>query len=334
MATNEPEDGQTSTAPPNYQISVRGFSDEESARELGQTVGAAITTIGRHINIGNLDGVTVAFDYDQALLDLDRGYETNYSLTKTTGDAVGVAMTPSVLRNGELKSHILVNACIARFISDSDHEYFSTALHILAHECAHVEVTEKFERCFPNYLLQHRHDDYVCALRWQVILACWDEYAVTRICAGIGEDPTEGYEATFLAQLSSVRAKVRNQILSYRLHGDVDRLLSELFELLGNLQKFAAYLIGNMEGFGITLEELPDTKSAISGSWFEPYFERLVDECERLFSRYGQWTSLDEFEAIADITEELLSESGVHLTALSNGKHYVDVPFTVETMPT
>ena len=330
---NQDDIANASTIPKNYQISLRGFAEHAQAEELGYVISAAVNEIGRTTDVSNLDGITIAFDYDQALLDLDRGYPTNYALTKSTGDAIGVAMTPSVIRDGKLKSHILINAELAQFLTNVEHEYFRTALHTLAHECAHVEVTERFDKCFPNYLLKHKHASYVLAQRWEVILACWDEYAVTRICAGFGEDPTEGYESTFITQLASARSNGIKSIKSFRTHADVDRLLSELFKLLGNLLKFTSYHIGNMKGYDIVLEHRAQSQEALSQSWFEPYFNRLSVVCDQLFNKYGQWEKLEEFEPIADIYFDMLEDFGVHVVPLSGGTYYVNVPFSAETMP-
>jgi hypothetical protein len=49
----------------------------------------------------------------------------------------------------------------------------------------------------------------------------WDEYAVTWICAPFGEQPTAGYEETFISALSEARLKANNLIKAYRAHAPV-----------------------------------------------------------------------------------------------------------------
>lgn len=64
------------------------------------------------IDLTTLDGITIAFDYAQALLELDRGYETKHKLTPSDGIVLGVAMTRAVIGDGMIKSHMLFNAGI------------------------------------------------------------------------------------------------------------------------------------------------------------------------------------------------------------------------------
>ncbi|WP_222598066.1 hypothetical protein, partial [Neisseria gonorrhoeae] len=125
---------------------------EEHARTFGNLVATYVRALSRYIDMSALDGITIAADYAQALLELDRGYETNHKLTPSEGIALGVAMTPAVIRDGKVKSHILFNAGVLLPLEDDENEFFEQALHTLAHECAHVEVTERFNAAFPGIL--------------------------------------------------------------------------------------------------------------------------------------------------------------------------------------
>ncbi|WP_314963862.1 hypothetical protein [Bradyrhizobium cosmicum] len=56
------------TAPENMSIRLRCFDTETDVRSLNS-----------YIDLTTLDGITIALDYAQALLDLDRGYATSFS---------------------------------------------------------------------------------------------------------------------------------------------------------------------------------------------------------------------------------------------------------------
>jgi hypothetical protein len=165
---------------------LRAFDTEEHARRFGDALVDHIRALSRYIDLQELDGVTVAFDYAQALLDFDRGYETSHKLVPSSDIALGVAMTPSVKRDGRIKSHMLFYAETLLPLEDDKDALYEQALHLLGHECAHVEVTAVFNSSFPGVLLQAMTSDFHDHLRWGVIFSCWDEYAVTRICAPIG----------------------------------------------------------------------------------------------------------------------------------------------------
>jgi hypothetical protein len=333
VPTSESSTERPTTTPVGFPISVRGFESEAEAAEFAQLLGEYVIEISRNIDLSQLDGVTVAYDYSQALANLDRGYQSAQTLTPSEGAVVGVAMTPSVIRGEQLKSHIVFNALYVRPLENTEHEYYRSALHTLAHECAHVEVTHSFDMAFPNRLLKRGHADMQDALRWQVILACWDEYAATSITAQYGEAPTVGYEDTLLGALAEIRNQVNELIIAYRVHADVQRILEEVYSAMGNLLKFSAYHLGNLAGLGMAWTEMPRTVTALEGHWFRSYFFRLEQACREVAGEYSAWKDDSAFRIIGDLVDELVALAGLHITKTLNGGLHVNIPFTAETMP-
>lgn len=324
---NSPEDELgPPTASENLCVTARGFSTEGDARELGTAVCEYVILMSRHFDLSRLDGVTVAYDYAQALASLDRGYKTNHVLTPSDSHAVGVAMTPSVIRDGTLKSHIVFSAPIVAPIAKPDPESFMLPLHVIAHECAHVEVTKKFDEAFPNTLLRQRYSDSREAFRWQVILACWEEYAATRLSANFGEDPTAGYEETFVKYLTEAHSKASAHIRAYRLHGNLDQVYSQVYGVLGDLLKFAAYALGNSDGHRVEMTDRTALTAAIAGHWFEPYCRRLHDACRAIAAQYGRWQDKTSFEVIGDIADEVVAFCGIKHRYLRDGTLCLDIP--------
>lgn len=314
------------TAAANLCVTARGFSAEEEARGIGTAVRKCVILLSRHFDLSRLDGVTVAYDYAQALKSLDRGYQTSHLLTPSDDHAVGVAMTPLVIRDGTIKSHIVFNAHIVAPIATLDPELIQLPLHVIAHECSHVEITKKFDEAFPNDLLQPRDNDYRDAFRWQVILACWDEYAATRMSANIGEDPTDGYEDIFLKHLAAVQSTAQAYIRAYRRHGNVSQVYAEVYGVLGDLLKFASYALGNSDGHHVDPEARTALTNYLVDNWFEPYFKRLHDACRAIAHRYGRWPDKTSFEVIGDIADEVVALCGIKHRYLPDGRLYLDIP--------
>lgn len=322
------------SAPDSIPINVQCFDDAERSKEFGHLVGSFIRELSRYIDLNSLDGITIAANYEQALLELDRGYETKHELTPSEEHAIGVAMTPAVVRDGKIKSHIVLNASYATPLKNDAHEDFDQALHLLAHECAHVEVTQRFNAAFPGSLLQRAPQDAHDAIRWQIILACWDEYAVTWISAPIGRDPTDGYEEVFIGALDKIKAQANELIKAYRLHRDINKVLFDVYGAYGDLMKFAAYHLGNLRGKDLALQDRPKTIKALEGHWFAPHLEKLDATLQNIAEDYGRWDDQECFEALGDLADELAVHGGMSVTHLGNGELHVDIPFTAETVPT
>jgi len=333
-SSNSFDDSPPETAPENISLSLRGFGTEEHARAFGNLVASYIRALSRHIDLTKLDGVTISSDYAQSLLDLDRGYTTSFKLMPSEGIAFGVAMTPAVIRDGEIKSHMLFNAGVLLPLEDENNELYAQALHTLAHECAHVEVTARFDNAFPFVLLQSKHPNAHAHFRWEIIKACWDEYAVTQICAPFGRRPTDDYEETFITSLEITRLRANELIKAYRTHSNIEQITAEIYGVYGELLKFASYHLGNMIGLGLSVDDLPKTKSALDGHWFEPHFAELQRICGKIAENYGEWADKSAFEALGDLADKIVAEGGVIITEHNDdGGFFVDVPFTPQTMP-
>lgn len=143
------------------------------------------------------------------------------------------------------------------------------------------------------------------------------------------EDRANG---TACKMLLMVRDRANDAIRAYRQHGVVDTLLIEVFGIYGNLMKFASYYSGNLHGLGLAIDQQPFAASALAGHWFEPHFYRLVELCDELFAEYGGWQDKESFEKIGRLAETILAEGGVFITPMEEG-HYINVPFTFDTMP-
>jgi len=321
-----------STAPASIPISVRGFADEQRARAFGERLGAWLHELGRRFDLSALDGVTVAADYAEALQSIDRGFVATRSLAPTREHARGVAMAVPVLCNGFVKSHLVLDLNYVAWLEDSEADGFSYAVHLLAHECAHVEVTAAYDRCFPGVLLRKRISE---AEGWSVGIAgiCWDEFAATSLCAGIGHDPTNDYETTFVSVVANARDRANEKIVAYRSHGDTGQVVGEVFGIYGDVLKFASYVAGNMHGRRLSIAECPDLDAALSGHWFQPYFERLQLVCGAIADGFGAWSSTEAFDALSILVDDVVRSGGVILTRTPNGGFYADIPFTAETLP-
>jgi hypothetical protein len=322
------------TAPTSIAVSLRGFADAAFAEPFANTIAAAVRTISCYINLERLDGITVAFDYDEALAQLDRGYQASKPLTRTgTDQLVGVAMTPAVLRNGAVKSHMVFHAPLVVGLEQPGTEVFRRALYLVAHECGHVEDLKLRDDAFPGTILQRSIPNIEDAILDQVAGVVWEEYAASRVSAIFGEDETAIYERSFTSVLAVARDQANAAIRSYRLHGDINRVLEQAGSPLCEPLRLAAYLIGHLDGLGSDFDLVPQARDQLSTSSYASFVRRLGDALRELWSRRGRWAAHAEFDVLKDIGRDLLADGGMILMRLPGGQLYVDVPFTPNTMP-
>jgi len=176
--------------PENIVYSFRGFADNEESikaqKDFAECMNFLITEMSKHINLRGLDGITITHEneYDNALAELDRGIETN-QLTRSKGEVIGVAIAPAVIRNNEVKSHIIYNYSYISDIKNAESNYHYQHLYTFTHELAHVEITRVIDKCFPNTILREKIYDIKKGNHSLINMACLEEYCACRISGGV-----------------------------------------------------------------------------------------------------------------------------------------------------
>ena len=315
----------------SVQYSMSGsFRSEGDAQQLAEKVHGFITYYSRSMDLSGLGGVTIADDLRQAVHDLDRGY-TPSSDTAPTNNAIAVAIatTQTVIRDGQIKSHIVFSRqSVSGIADDPTSEMFQRVLRVILHECAHVEATRKFDSQFRNVLLQPvSNGNLLNAKRWDCILACYQEYVACWRTAWLSKSDTELQEflEVFFQLLSETRPKADAMIVDYASHQDHARILAETFDTYGNLMKHASYVLGTMHGLLFSLEDVPDLRNAIEGNWFESVFKRLCLNCSQIRDSYGQWRDKSLFEEIGNLLEMLVRNNGIAVARQDDGTLNVEL---------
>ena len=316
------EDLPPSTAPTNIQMTLQGLSGEteEEVRELGYKLSICVRAISTTIDLSGLDGITAVVDYEDALAKFDRGVEAleGKSPLKPTDDgtALGVAMTPILLKDGKVKSHMFFHYYAIKGIGyDRDSEEFQTALCIVAHECAHVEAASKFDSAFPGVFFNRRPDAWTALdqARWEYAIdACWQEYIACRRSSGFGKNPLDDEVDVLLNTLKGVDEKADRMVEECKRDEDYEKIFYGLFLLYGNLMKYSSYVLGTMHGSRLTVEDVSSLRNGLTDSWFSPYFDSLGQLCKDLYESYGTWEDYGAFNAIGDLLEKIVERKGVN----------------------
>ncbi|WP_259664070.1 MULTISPECIES: hypothetical protein [Rhizobium] len=332
---DEPENPSTM---PDIKVEVLGIQNEYGAECLRLGMTDLVREIGRYIEISTLDGITVAVDYDAALRTLVRGIE-GVRAEERTNDAgfVGVGKSVVVKRGDEFKTHIVLLAdpvCVLAFAEeDRDVDDLRTALAIICHECAHVEEHADRDRQFPGVLVGYRARTYIGKLEQQFAESFWGEYAVCRTSAPWARNEEKRFRDNLATRLMDARGKAREAIRSYRIHGDVERVLQEAGAALLEPLRMASYLFGHLDG--IAEGELVDIALELTGA--DPAISaaivELVSQMRILWARRGNWESYEELMALGETAVKLIQVCGVHATPQPNGTAYINVPYTADTMP-
>lgn len=326
------------TMPPGLNCAVKGFANEDAARRLGELVLGCVQMVGSFIDLSTLDGVTIAIDYDAALAELDRGLEGLRPLSRSNSEEMqGVAMSPAVMREGSVLTHLVFDAAhlVALIVDEEEQAARDLAIGIIAHECAHVQITAQKERAIPDARFGTAIEGYEHAVMFQMAEVCWDEYAACRLSAPFASTQNEHHSVTLAGTLEAVRSRSDERIKSYRLHGDINVLVAETGALLCGPMKAAAYLLGGMDAVEANWSEFTPVRDAIDDAGYADLIDDLHKLLRQLWDAQGSWDpTLDTFAPLEALAKRVFSSGGIHFETAGDGRCNIKVPFTASTMPT
>ena len=116
----------------SYRVTLHDFGDDVLAQEYAAILQSVVGALSRDIPLHDLDGVTIAADYCDALAKLDRGDPDLPPVASGAfGYGIGVAKPVTVVRNGKPKSHLVVAAGIAAAWTSDDADLRASSLHLL-----------------------------------------------------------------------------------------------------------------------------------------------------------------------------------------------------------
>lgn len=333
----EPETPESAPLPPttvstDCQLSCRGFPDEATALSFGAAINSAIVELGRVMDLSLLDGVTVGYDYDDALASVELGYESTVAKTYSTGSLVGVAKFLRVLRDGEVRAHVVFHAHYVLAIADESDPNFWLAANVVAHELGHVAAQHWFDRALPHAMLKPYEGDWAVASIRDAAHSMWEEYAACRLSAPFSNDAKVGDYIQCVEE--SVPGKIeaaQERIKAYRTHGDVAQVMVEACSSIAIPLKMASYLLGHMDGRGDE-SDLADTCSVFMASPFGPFMSKLQAALRELWTTREEWDGWGSFDELADVLVQACTAVGMFITLADTGSR-VDIPFTAETMP-
>ena len=243
-------------------------------------------------------------------------------------------MTPSVLREGEVKAHIVFSApWILPLHSEEDTHEARQAAYLVAHECGHVENLKHLDEAFPETILQIRYSDAEQGMLEMAAYPLWEEYAACRASSLFGPDQAAILSETILFALAGARSKCDDAICRYRIHGDVDRVLQEAGEPLFKPLRMTAYLLGHLDGQGLDMCEVPEVRDRLNGSPYAEFTQPLWEALRKLWVERGKWSSRSAFDPLKNVARDLYADGGMFLERLPDGRLYVDIPYTPNTLP-
>lgn len=312
--------------PIRFPLHFPDSADEETAKRIGAAVQAIVSAVSELIPLGRLEGITFANDYEGALARLDRGFGATTPLRPMDEKfGLSVAMAPIVLRDGILKTHIVMMGGIGHALIGRDERNRGRAIYMLITQLAQAGCLELVEQALPGFNLT-RIEGFE-GQRYACVDPAWSGYLASRVSAVFDEDAGPGYLELLLTALAHAQKELLDARLDYRFHGDLTKLLDISFAHIRAILTFAATLVGHYDG----LEQSPfdpegKLDAALEKLSLRAWFDVYQSDLRKLWDRRGAWESRDEFLPLASHVDRILWQFGMFPWRMPDGMFRVEVP--------
>jgi hypothetical protein len=337
----------------DLQVIVKGMTDD-LARAVDVTIWKvveAIKELDGELDLRRMHRIIVAEDFAEELAELSAATASGEPITHTTEEyAVAVAKVVT-LPSGEdyeivpvVSAHYVL-ALLASAFSEEDageedadflpSELFGMVLHGLHHELCHVHDQNKTIDAFGTLMLSPYYagkDAYL----YPLAEVCWSEYIADFMSTSTVDSLWLGLMTNnFGNAIERTKPHFDSEILAYRLHGDLERVLDSFQRHGVFLAKSAAYILGYVDGLNTSLSELSaDTYERLSNSYFESTWNEMHEALREMRQRYPNgWRDPSIYDSLATVLESYYAKMGLILSTTAEGQMYVDIPFTPETTP-
>jgi hypothetical protein len=271
-------------------INLVGFQDPLIASAIEKHLHWLVEA--QAFDLSTVEEVTVAAEYGSFLANFDTGFTPRESLSATSGENSGVGITPEVLRNGALASHIILPQDYAFPLAyRKSEEFHMEAVYTLTHEAAHAEEHLLAARDYgEQVVVLHRNPDwYLCLAR-----TCWGEYYASRRSGfsypGIGKTLV----GMFVIPADRFKNDLSQAAVEYKSTSDQAKLDTVVTQGCTTLFVHFSRLAGHFDGID---QEMPDDVTEL-GTFQEnpglyPHFVRLRDALRVAFDKLGHWGKLE-----------------------------------------
>ncbi|WP_417624043.1 DUF4238 domain-containing protein [Paremcibacter congregatus] len=308
-----------------YEISFTN-ADKETANKISVQVNYIVGKFSEIFHIDRLDGVTFASNYKQALIDLDRGFESARQLKPINIEyGVGVAMAPCVLRNGIIKWRVVAQDWIGHSLISGVGQSRSQAVGIIWEMLAKVASGQLFDDAFPKAMLKPLSDEYETTL-YGYLSNVFAAYFSSRLSAAFHQEETGSMADMLEMALRQTCELIPASRYSYRFHGNFSEFFGSAIEKLSEVLLMSAQILGHLDGLDKKLPLTSKLSYALMEFELLEWFELFHSDIEDLFGSAGRWSSINQFLILNRHMERLLWSFGIVPERTANCGMHVHVP--------
>lgn len=223
----------------SYSFTLHDFGNEDIAKQYNNTVHSVIKNLSGMMPLQDLDGITVAVDYDDAVSKLGCNDPLIHSVRTVLP---GVALPVTVVREGQYKKHLIFRASIANgWISDNS-QIYAFSIYLLAKMLASIAYTSLFNE------LPHLKTSEMNRQLQTAVANVPAQYWCAKQVASIAPDEGKRYADLVIHSINHAKSEINDIRSSNTNQIDVDKILLTALKVSSSVLTYAADWIGHRDG--------------------------------------------------------------------------------------
>lgn len=297
-----------------YQLSLIGFGTQDYAEKVVARLKQIVEPMARVMPLHRLEGITFAINYVEALQSVDTGFPDSRPIeTVDIEDAQGIAKTITVLRDGELKAHIVFNALVLHHLLKGETQDTEWAIRVIVSQLAMAAMIEWIETALPGAQTATIEGQLQSWL-YSSSNPALHSYVGSYVSAGFGDtvEIAKASRSLLIEAINRIQSVILPARLAYRYDGDLDLLLTKTLPVIQQILMFAANLLGHCSASGENImDEDGLLEEALLKSDLDKWFPLFHGDLEQFRQNLARWKSFDEFLALNVHVERLFWQVGM-----------------------
>ncbi len=207
--------------------------------------------------------------------------------------------------------------------------------HVIHHELAHIhdinqKITFKKKENFEKLTTDKLRYIY------PLVENCWSEYYANFLSQPTATEKNYNfYISLFMNELKKSQDNFSKDIIRFRIHGDIDKLLDDFNRRGSLLIRLASYNIGYIDGLNTKIDfYCKELYEQLKQSCFCDIFLDLSNALSTIRKSYPSCDDeLKLFIPLIEVVEKYFNLSGLFFSKTMEDKIYISVPISKDTVP-
>lgn len=280
------------------------------------------------LNISSLEEIVITNDFEYFLRQTSENYNLEYTGFTNNNHAITIGkVLHSKFEEDNFRQTVFYKDNLIMGLFNSEKANYS--FHFIYHELCHIDDHDIQRRIFSFKTRKELQNEPLKNYLYNCAHNIWSEYvAVRKSCITVPKEDVLDllHLSTTSNIISEIEKEIRDEIIAYRLHGNIIKLFNLVYEKSDLILRYFVYSIAYFDGLGIydkcndVISDIYD-KTVLKDNWIW-----IHKNLNNLYDIYPNWNDIYELEVLCEGINALWNDLGIFPRFEAGDGFYIEVP--------